>query len=77
MILGNRVNVYRRNLHTPVYHNGHDNADVEPNTIRKLRQELELDDAHGYERDIFYNALPRISDFVLKYRTVLNRLAKD
>jgi hypothetical protein len=73
---GNRLNIFRGSARIQVYHNGNDNRDVEPNTIHKTRKDLSLDESHGYDSDIFYNALPRIDDFMVKYRRVLDRLAK-
>jgi prophage maintenance system killer protein len=72
---GNRIDIYRHGLHTNVWH-GDEGRDVERNTIQRIREDLELDEAHGYDSEIFYSAEKRIDDFILKYRRVLDRLAK-
>lgn len=72
---GNRINVRRRGLQTQVFYRN-EGEDVEKNTIQKIRKDLELDEEHGYDSDIFYNRGPRIPEFVNKYRKLLDRLAK-
>jgi hypothetical protein len=72
---GNRMNIRRDGRHTQVFY-ASEGRDVETNTIRKVRHDLELDAEHGYETNIFYNTQPRIAEFIMKYRGVLNRLAK-
>jgi death-on-curing protein len=72
---GNRINIFRDKLHTQIgYHN--EGTDVERGNIHKLRKDLALDEDSGYDSDIFYNATPRIPDFINKYRKLLDRLAK-
>jgi death-on-curing family protein len=73
--VGNRINIRRDRLQTQVAYQK-EGADVEKNTIHKIRRELELDEAHGYDSDIFYNRGPRIPEFINKYRKLLVRLAK-
>jgi hypothetical protein len=75
-IPGNRINIRRDSLHTQVAYGG-DSRDVEPNTIQKIRTDLELDEEHGYDSRIFYNREERIPAFIMKYRRILERLAKD
>jgi predicted ATPase len=50
--------------------------DLKDLPIHKIRRNLELDDEHGYDSDIFYNFGPRITEFITKYRRLLDRLAK-
>lgn len=70
---GNRMNIARDALHTQIYYE-RDGMDVEPNTVHMLREALALDEANGYDSDIFYNASPRIADFIIRYRGLLYRL---
>lgn len=73
--VGNRINITRGSRSTQVaYKNeGHD---VSRNTVHKIRRELGLDERSGYDSIIFYGGEPRISRFINKYRSVLDRLAK-
>lgn len=73
--MGNRVNIRRGHLQTQIAYRN-EGTDVERNTVHKLRRDLELDDMHGYDSDIFYNRGPRIPEFINKYRKLLVRLAK-
>ena len=72
---GNRANVYRGKLQCQIgYRN--EGSDVSRRSIHKLRKDLQLDEEHGCDSDIFYNSGPRIPLFINRYRKVLNRLAK-
>lgn len=53
-----------------------DGDEIEKKTMQKIRHELQLDEVHGYDSDIFYGADKKIPEFINKYRTVLDRLAK-
>lgn len=55
---------------------GTDGRDVAINTIHKIRRELELDEEHGVDSLLFYEARPGVSDFIARYRQTLNRLAR-
>lgn len=72
---GNRINIRRGRLKTQVFYSS-DGMDVDRNTVHKIRKDLQLDEAHGYDSDIFYNCGARIPDFINKYRKVLDKLAK-
>jgi hypothetical protein len=72
---GNRINIRRGALQTQVVYRDEGEV-VEKNTIQKIREDLELDEEHGYDSDIFYNRGPRIPEFINKYRKLLDRLAK-
>lgn len=87
---GNRLNITRtleqkigifsrRNvppLSTQVFHRD-GRSDVRVDTIKKIREDLRLDDAHGVDSHDFYDREPaRISDFITTYRKTLDRLAK-
>lgn len=53
-----------------------DGREVRPEAIYGLRKNLQLDEEHGYDTDIFYNKTERIPEFITKYRKVLDRLGK-
>lgn len=54
-----------------------DGSDAQPNTVRKIRKDLELDDEHNIDSAAFYDgASTPASGFILKYRKVLAKLAK-
>lgn len=72
---GNRMNISRGGLATQVYYRN-DGSDVERNTIHKIRQDLALTEADGYDSAIFYNSSKRVSEFIHRYRRTLDRLAK-
>lgn len=69
------IDIYRDGRRVQVWYGG-EGRDVELNTVHKIRHELELDEEHGYDSDIFYNASNRIPSFINKYRKTLDRLAK-
>ena len=89
--VGNRVNISRmlltgrgffgrpksRVLRTQVQHAG-DGTDADRSTIRKIRTDLELDDDHGVDSLLFYQARPEevAEGFIIKYRKTLRRLAQ-
>jgi hypothetical protein len=72
---GNRINIRRGSLVTQVWYGG-EGRDVRPGTVPRIRRELQLDEEHGYDAEIFYNAEERLPGFIVKYRHVLDRLAK-
>ena len=72
---GNRIKVTRGGLKTQVWYGG-EGRDVAPNTIPKLREDLQMDYEHGFDDWTFYNAEERVPDFVARYRRTLDRLAK-
>lgn len=72
---GNRINLRRGKLLTQVFYRN-EGTDVEKNTMHKIRKDLELDEEHGYDADIFYTRGPQIPEFINKYRKLLDRLAK-
>ena len=73
---GSGMNIWRGALQTQVNYHG-EGTEVVKRTIHKIRKDLELDEAHGYDSDIFYNFGPRIPEFINKYRKLLDRLAKE
>lgn len=72
---GGRIHISCGSLHTQLQYKS-EGADVEKTTIHKIRKDLQFDDEHGYDSDIFYNFGPRIPEFINKYRRLLDRLAK-
>lgn len=87
---GNRINISRRievrrgffglrktiELTTQVFY-GDEGREAEKNTLKKIREDLHLDDLHGVDSYAFYNQVPTLaSDFISEYRKTLHRLAK-
>lgn len=87
---GNRINISRRievkrgffglrrtvELRTQVFY-GDEGREAERNTVKKIREDLHLDDLHGIDSFVFYNQVPSLaSDFIANYRKTLHRLAK-
>jgi hypothetical protein len=72
---GNRIEIHRGNLTAKVWYGG-DGREVESNTVNEIRKRLELDEDHGYDRDLFYSAEDKLPEFIVKYRSILERLAK-
>jgi hypothetical protein len=72
---GNRMNIQRGNLKTQIFYQ-RDGMDVEQNTIHKIRDDLQLDEEHDYDSEIFYRTQERIPGFIAKYRKILQRLAE-
>ena len=70
-----KMNIYCNGLKTQIHYDG-EGREVEVETIKKVREDLHLDEEHGYDSDIFYNMRPRINDFINKYRKLLTKLAK-
>ena len=88
--VGNRVNITRTVTDPPAgrlgrsrsrllgtqTHYSDEGRDVEPNTVNKIRRDLELDDHHGIDTRAFYdNAVASTSHFIVKYRKTLRRLS--
>ncbi|MDD5008943.1 MAG: type II toxin-antitoxin system death-on-curing family toxin [Syntrophorhabdaceae bacterium] len=62
-------------LNTQIFY-GDDGRDVDIDTIRKIRADLYLDDTHGIDSRTFYEEEPEPTDFIAKYRKILDWLAK-
>jgi death-on-curing family protein len=63
-------------LHTQTYY-GDEGREVEKNSIGRIRRDLELDEAHGVDSAAFYDsAKVSPSDFIARYRKLLDRLAR-
>ena len=49
---------------------------MSPETVKKIRRELELDPIHGIDAVDFYSKEPlRTDEFIVKYKNTLRRLA--
>jgi death-on-curing family protein len=87
---GNRINIsrtverpgglFRRPrshvLRVQTYY-GDEGREIEKNTVNKIRHDLELDDLHGIDSGAFYENDPAsLSEFIIKYRKTLRRLAR-
>ena len=72
---GNRVNITRGKYKTQIHYRD-EGSDVDKNSVHKVRKDLGLDEANGYDSDIFYNCGAKIPEYINKYRKVLDRLAK-
>lgn len=55
---------------------GGDGTEVERNTLNKIRHDLELDEPHGVDSQVFYGSESEPDDFIQVYRTVLRRLGR-
>ena len=79
VLSGNRINIVRIvggvSLKTQVAYRS-EGAEVQINTVKKVRRDLELDEQHGYPSDIFYRQDEKIPEFINKNRMLLRRLAK-
>lgn len=53
-----------------------DGTEAGINTVHYIRNELELDEDHGVDSKIFYEADTEPDDFVQRYRTLLRKLAQ-
>ncbi len=75
VVPGNRINIERSGRRVQVAYRD-EGTEVEPATIKRIRTAFGLDEEHGYDSDIFYNAEAAVDEFVNKYRRTLDRLAK-
>lgn len=84
--VGNRMNVERTVKRGRIFPRDHilrvqvaygdEGREVERDTLKRIRQELQLDEEHGIDSEIFYGSARAPSDFILQYRKILSRLAK-
>lgn len=88
--VGNRINILRPAVTRTGFlgrpknvvlktqsHYGDDGREVDKTAINKLRRDLHLDDEHGIDSAAFYdNAVIAGSDFIVRYRKTLRRLAR-
>jgi prophage maintenance system killer protein len=63
-------------LHTQILFSG-EGREVGKNAVQKIRKDLQLDNAHGVDSYAFYDKDPLMAtDFIVRYRKTLDRLAK-
>ena len=72
---GNRIYITRGGLSSHVFYSG-DGMQVEINSVHKIRRELELDEEHGLDSQVFYNQESRFPAFIHRYRKILERLGE-
>jgi death-on-curing family protein len=87
---GNRINISRsvtertrflgrlrmRVLRTQTFY-GDQGREIDKNAVNKIRHDLHLDEEHGIDSSAFYDRSPiSPSDFILRYRKTLKRLAR-
>lgn len=73
---GGRFLKRKINLRTQISYGG-EGRDVNKNTIKKIREDLHLDDLHGVDARAFYSKEPLgATDFIARYRKTLRRLAR-
>ena len=84
--VGNRVNIERETRSRSLFSRskklrvqaayGDEGREVDRDALRHIRKGLHLDEEHGIDSELFYGASKAPSDFILKYRKTLARLAK-
>src|SRR5205823_3903260 len=87
--VGNRINISRTVPRTRVFrgtrphvlkiqtHYGDEGREIDKSALNKIRHDLELDDLHGIDSAAFYDSDPAsLSEFIVKYRKTLRRLAR-
>lgn len=72
---GNKMDILRNGIRTQITVSN-DGMDVPQNAVHKVRKDLELDEAHGYDSEIFYRSQSKIPGFIAKYRKILERLGE-
>lgn len=66
----------RTTLRTQASYGG-EGRDVSKKVVKKIREELELDDLHGVDTRAFYSKGPiQTTEFIARYRKTLRRLAR-
>ena len=65
----------RKLLVSSVYTRG-DGYEIDKQDLRNIRKDLQLDEEHGIDSRVFYEAEAEPDEFIQKYRTVLRRLAQ-
>ncbi len=77
---GNAVDFLRKvdghYLRSQMGYNGRGNMNVDPATVRKVRTDLQLDEAHGVDHQQFYNATPPLNALLIEFRGALDALAE-
>ena len=88
--VGNRINLTRQHtkrsgiivrrretvvLKTQVYYGG-PGVEVGKDVLHYIRKELQLDEAHGVDSAVFYEAMAEPDEIIQTYRTILRKLAR-
>ncbi len=77
---GNAVDFIRKvdghSLRAQIGYNGRGNMNVDPATVRKVRTELQLDEAHGVDHQRLYEAAPPLNALLIEFRGALDALAE-
>lgn len=86
--VGNRINIHRQirtktrlgrrkiqNLSVQVRYSG-EGSEIPRQSLNYIRAELQLDEEHGFDSRVFYEADAVPDDFIQEYRTLLRRLAR-
>jgi hypothetical protein len=55
---------------------GSEGREVGPGTVKRMRRELHLDEAHEIDSEIFYGDERSADDFIRQYRSLLRALAR-
>lgn len=86
--VGNRINIYRtvsvrgrfgrekqQRLSVQCRY-ASEGSEIDRNGLNHIRQNLQLDEEHGIDSKVFYEAESEPDDFIQHYRTMLRRLAR-
>jgi death-on-curing family protein len=77
---GNAVDFIRKvdghYFRSQIGYNGRGNMNVDPATVRKVRTELELDEAHGVDHQRFYDTAPPLNALLIEFSGALDALAE-
>lgn len=57
-------------------HYSTDGGEVPKNQLHQIRRELELDEEHHVDSEVFYGGAEEVDDFIGRYRRILRELAK-
>ena len=57
-------------------HYGGPGVEVGKDVLHHIRKELELDEPHGVDSGVFYEAMAEPDEIIQTYRTILRKLAR-
>ena len=72
---GNKLKIRRGSL-TSISGARNSGAEIDQKDIARIRSDLELDEEHGIDSEIFYTRGGKIPEFINKYRQLLTKLAR-
>jgi hypothetical protein len=75
-VSGGYINIQCGGRKTQVWYGG-EGREVDISTIKKIRHDLHLDEQHGCDTAMFYNADGRLPHFITRYRKTLDLLARE